>query len=102
MLSKVYFQFIFPISLGFAQEVDKVQEKLEDGKDSEHNSDSLDGPDTSASFTTFLISFCHHRALIMIQWRSFLNRMGTWVWMKMVRIFIRRSVRPNKYEQLCE
>ncbi|XP_066319573.1 oxidation resistance protein 1-like [Miscanthus floridulus] len=37
-------------------EVDEVQENLEDDKDSEHNSDSLDGPDTS-SFRAFLISF---------------------------------------------
>jgi len=33
-----------------------VQENSEDGNDSEHNSDSLDGPDTS-SFRAFLISF---------------------------------------------
>jgi hypothetical protein len=36
------------------QEVDEVQENLEDDKDSEHNSDSLDGPDTS-SFRAFFI-----------------------------------------------
>jgi len=37
-------------------EVDEVLENLDDDKDSEHNSDSLDGPDTS-SFRAFLISF---------------------------------------------